>query len=76
MSRDDDESEDEDGSEDESEDSESEDHESEDHDGQGHGSCSLADLAPGVVVHEAEVRYRAAGAVFTGLEIEKPVPAG
>ncbi len=75
MSRDEDESGDDNGSEDESED-ESGDSESDDHEGHGSGSCSLDDLAPGVIVHEAEVRYRAAGAVFTGLEIEKPVPAG
>ncbi len=81
MSRGEDESEDDDGSEHESEDDdgsehESEDSESEDEDENGSGSCSLADLAPGVIVHEAEVRYRATGAVFTELEIEKSVPAG
>ncbi len=75
-SRSDDEADHEDGSEDhESEDSESEDHESENHDGS-HGSCSIDDLAEGVVVHEAEVRLKADGAFFRELEIEKRAAAG
>ena len=38
-----------------------------------HGDCSLEDLAAGVEVLEAEVKYTAAGPVFTALEIERAV---
>jgi len=49
---------------------------SEDHGEDCGASCSVDDLAPGVIVREAEVSYRGRGAVFTGLEIEQPVSAG
>jgi len=57
-------------------DSNSED-ESDDHGDEGdcEGGCSLADLAEGVKVLEADVRYTSNGAVFTKLEIEAPVAA-
>ncbi|MGK2956078.1 MAG: hypothetical protein ACSLFI_10470 [Solirubrobacterales bacterium] len=81
---DDDESDD-DQSEDESGDDDgTEDHGSDDeaeHEGQGHGdrgdcngNCSLEDLASGVEITEANVKYTADGPVFTELEIVK-VPA-
>ena len=70
-------------SEDESEDDSSEDSSGEDEAGddeaghEGHhgdcgGNCSIADLADGVEVTEANVKYTADGAVFTELEIVKP----
>jgi len=49
---------------------------SEDHGEDCGGSCSVDDLAPGVIVREADVSYRGRGVVFTGLEIEQPVSAG
>lgn len=69
-------------SEDESGDDDSGDDESSD-DGEGHeghhgdcdGNCSIADLADGVEITEADVKYTADGAVFTELEIVKPVAA-
>ena len=73
-------------SEDESEDDSSEDSSGEDESGddeaghEGHhgdcgGNCSIADLADGVEVTEANVKYTADGAVFTELEIVKPAAA-
>jgi len=49
---------------------------SEDHGEDCGESCSVDDLAPGVIVREADVSYRGRGVVFTGLEIEQPVSAG
>lgn len=49
---------------------------SEDHGEDCGESCSVDDLAPGVIVREAGVSYRGRGAVFTGLEIEQPVSVG
>ena len=41
-----------------------------------HGAnCSLDDLAVGVEVDQADVRYSAAGAVFVRLKIDVPAPA-
>ena len=73
-------------SEDDSEDDSSEDSSGEDESGddeaghEGHhgdcgGNCSIADLADGVEVTEANVKYTADGAVFTELEIVKPAAA-
>ena len=69
-------------SEDESGDDDSGDDESSDDDAEheGHhggcnGDCSIADLAEGVEITEAGVRYTADGAVFDELEIVKPVAA-
>ncbi len=45
------------------------------HHGDCDGNCSIADLADGVEVTEANVKYTADGAVFTELEIVKPVAA-
>lgn len=62
---------------DESGDDESSDDGTEDegHHGNCDGNCSIADLAEGVEVTEADVKYTADGAVFTELEIVKPVAA-
>ena len=68
----DDESGDDDSGDDESSD---DDAEHEGHHGDCDGDCSIADLADGVEVTEANVKYTAAGAVFTELEIVKPVAA-
>lgn len=45
--------------------------EGEGHHGGHHGDCSLADLAEGVEITEADVKFTADGAVFTELEIVK-----
>lgn len=42
------------------------------HHGGCNGDCSLEDLAEGVEILEADVKYTADGAVFTEIEIDKP----